>query len=122
MSCNVMYCRVCNGTYEVDRINRATGLCNLCDEADPVPGLTVRVERAESHIADLERQLAEEKRITNRFRFLLASSSANCPYCDLPADEMAKCPAGFPGCGRADDLMYDIDEDPQKEKKNETSV
>lgn len=38
-----------------------------------------------------------------RLRAALAMSKDPCLYCQLPADEMAKCKAGFPGCARADD-------------------
>ena len=37
-------------------------------------------------------------------RAALAVSKDPCLYCQLPADEMAKCKLGFPGCGRADDM------------------
>lgn len=38
-----------------------------------------------------------------RLRAALAVSKDPCLYCQLPADEMAKCKSGFPGCARADD-------------------
>ena len=38
-------------------------------------------------------------------RFQLANSPLPCVYCKLPADDMAQCARGFPGCGRADDLL-----------------
>lgn len=38
-------------------------------------------------------------------RALLARSDQPCPYCALPSAEIAKCPSGFPGCGRMDDLI-----------------
>lgn len=37
-------------------------------------------------------------------RAALAMSKDPCVYCQLPAEEMAKCRQGFPGCGRADDM------------------
>jgi hypothetical protein len=52
---------------------------------------------ARQEIADLT---AENTRI----RAALAQSKDACVYCQLPADEMAKCSSGFPGCARADDL------------------
>jgi hypothetical protein len=41
----------------------------------------------------------------DRLRAALAHSKDPCVYCSLPAEEMAKCRAGFPGCARADDMM-----------------
>jgi hypothetical protein len=41
----------------------------------------------------------------DELRFQLANGAGPCIYCKLPADKMAECPAGFPGCGRADDLL-----------------
>ncbi len=38
-----------------------------------------------------------------RLRAALALSPAACRYCQLPANEWAKCKSGFPGCARADD-------------------
>jgi hypothetical protein len=40
-----------------------------------------------------------------RLRAALAKSKDPCPYCSLPAEDMAKCRSGFPGCGRADDML-----------------
>lgn len=53
----------------------------------------------------LERELTEATAENIRLRAALASSKDPCVYCQLPKDEMAKCRSGFPGCGRADDLM-----------------
>lgn len=39
-----------------------------------------------------------------RLRAALAASELACVYCQLPAEEMAKCKSGFPGCARADDM------------------
>lgn len=39
-----------------------------------------------------------------RLRAALAVSKDPCAYCQLPAEEMAKCKSGFPGCARADDM------------------
>ena len=41
-----------------------------------------------------------------KLRVLLATSSANCAFCGLPAAEMAKCASDFPGCSRADDMIF----------------
>lgn len=37
----------------------------------------------------------------------LAESKEPCIYCKLPAADMGKCKLGFPGCGRADDMLYE---------------
>ena len=45
-------------------------------------------------------------RAENRtLRKALATSGADCPYCGLPAADLAKCESGFPGCGRTDDIV-----------------
>lgn len=41
----------------------------------------------------------------SRLRAALAMSDQPCAYCTLPADEVAKCASGFPGCARADDMV-----------------
>jgi hypothetical protein len=41
-------------------------------------------------------------------RGLLAKGQGPCVYCQLPAEEIAKCKSGFPGCGRMDDIMCAI--------------
>lgn len=38
-------------------------------------------------------------------RKMVSESDADCIYCGLTRDDMAKCPYGFPGCARADDLL-----------------
>lgn len=44
-------------------------------------------------------------------RALLAWGSDPCIYCGLPAADMGKCQSGFPGCGRADDMMVRPDKE-----------
>lgn len=58
-----------------------------------VQGLTM----SEVKIAELERE-------NTHLRAALATSKDPCIYCQLPAEEMAKCRSGFPGCARADDM------------------
>lgn len=41
----------------------------------------------------------------DKLRALLAKGSGDCAYCGLPADDIAKCASGFPGCARMDDIM-----------------
>lgn len=45
--------------------------------------------------ADLEKENA-------KLRYLLAKGSDPCIYCDLPANDIARCTDGFPECGRAE--------------------
>ena len=47
----------------------------------------------------------EETRENIELRALLAHGSDPCIYCGLPAKELSKCVMGFPGCGRADDML-----------------
>ena len=57
--------------------------------------------------SEIERLRAELERVNkenNYMRAALAVSKDPCQYCKLPADEMAKCQLGFPGCARADDM------------------
>lgn len=61
------------------------------------PALQDEILAAQARIGELERE-------NNSLRKYLATSKADCPYCGLPAADMAKCAHGFPGCGRADDL------------------
>ena len=55
-----------------------------------------------AEIAEREAVLREEN---NKLRALLAASDKPCAYCGLDAVDIAKCPSGFPGCARMDDLM-----------------
>jgi hypothetical protein len=41
----------------------------------------------------------------DKLRYLLAKGNDPCIYCGLKKEDMVKCESGFPGCGRADDLM-----------------
>lgn len=50
-----------------------------------------------------ERDAARKE--NDALRFAYANSSASCFYCQLPASRMSECERGFPGCGRADDMM-----------------
>lgn len=43
--------------------------------------------------------------MTEAERAAWAHSARPCLYCSLPAADMARCEHGFPGCGRADDLL-----------------
>ena len=41
----------------------------------------------------------------NKLRGILAAGKGDCVYCGLPAADIAKCPHGFPGCARMDDIV-----------------
>lgn len=59
------------------------------------------------------KQLQKENTI---LRGKVAESGLPCMYCNLPAEDFAKCPQGFPGCSRGDDLMCaDIEKDKTSE-------
>lgn len=49
--------------------------------------------------------LEELQKENDTLRHLLAKGSDPCVYCALAKSEMSKCPDGFPGCARADDLL-----------------
>lgn len=59
----------------------------------------------EGMAAGLARQLLEVRRENDVLRGLLAKGQGDCVYCGLPAAEISKCQAGFPGCGRMDDML-----------------
>lgn len=69
---------------------------------DPRHGGKLTAEQASTRLADLETE-------NNKLRSMLAKSSADCPYCGLPAADIARCAHGFPGCGRADDMLIESD-------------
>lgn len=48
----------------------------------------------------------------DHMRKLLADADVPCMYCHLPRADMGKCQSGFPGCARADDMMYVQEEAP----------
>jgi len=50
-------------------------------------------------------ELARLRQENDVLRKLVAESDLDCVYCGLPKADMAKCQLGFPGCGRADDLL-----------------
>lgn len=58
----------------------------------------------------IENLTVSNQRLMNdneQLRFILAKSDLDCIYCGLPKKDMAKCAHGFPGCGRADDLLME---------------
>ena len=63
------------------------------------------MNEAADEIERLTAALAATERDNTHLRSALAVSKDPCRYCQLPAEEMAKCRSGFPGCDRADDMM-----------------
>lgn len=61
----------------------------------------VPLETVDSYVREIERLRAEN----DKLRSLLANGSDPCVYCGLLKEDMNRCSHGFPGCGRADDLM-----------------
>lgn len=59
----------------------------------------------ESYKCGFLSKINELEQENERLRAALATSKDPCIYCQLPREEMAKCKSGFPGCGRADDMM-----------------
>lgn len=61
--------------------------------------------------ARLLAQVEEQKKRGDKFlaendklRSIIANSDLDCIYCGIPKNDMVRCPSGFPGCGRADDI------------------
>jgi DNA repair exonuclease SbcCD ATPase subunit len=52
-----------------------------------------------------DERLQEAQKENDQLRSLLSTSKADCAYCGLPANRMAECASGFPGCARADDML-----------------
>ena len=55
--------------------------------------------------AILRVRMRELESENNKLRGLLAAGQGDCVYCGLPAADIAKCPHGFPGCARMDDIV-----------------
>lgn len=70
---------------------------NPTKTGESVAQLRTRAEQA-------EKELAEVRIENTRIRAALAVSKDPCIYCQLPAADIGKCAAGFPGCARADDI------------------
>ena len=54
---------------------------------------------------DSYRKMEESKQENDKLRGLLAQGKGDCVYCGLPAADISKCPHGFPGCSRMDDIV-----------------
>jgi len=55
--------------------------------------------------SDHDKILSRFKEENNKLRGLLAAGKGDCVYCGLPAADIAKCPHGFLGCARMDDIV-----------------
>jgi len=83
------------------------GLIERLERLDSLNARAARLRLDERDSTDGE-AAAELRRLRDEIdvlRGLLATSELSCPYCKLPATDIAKCALGFPGCARADDLM-----------------
>lgn len=74
-------------------------------------------QKLQDEIASLRKELGlalqdkiQLRKENNILRTLAANGNADCPYCGLPAADMAQCKSGFPGCARADDMLAIEDE------------
>lgn len=81
--------------------------CELEEEHIQYMILKSDLEAAEAKRETARRTLRDTMVENERLRGIIAKSTLPCLYCGLPGDEMIKCALGFPGCGRADDLMSD---------------
>lgn len=57
---------------------------------------------------ELDKALEENHRLRDEndaLRAAWGNSDKPCLYCDLSAQDLARCQLGFPGCGRADDMI-----------------
>ena len=85
-------------------------LCTSCLN-DKVDRLQALVESANERngammwTSDHEKILARFKDENDKLRGLLAQGKGDCVYCGLPAADISKCPHGFPGCSRMDDIV-----------------
>lgn len=60
-----------------------------------------------ARLREAERKRDKARKENDFMRNLLASSNLDYVYCGLSKADMVKCASGFPGCGRADDLVFD---------------
>lgn len=59
-------------------------------------------------ISELKAELTDSRKEADSLRLFIAKSDLPCIYCGLPKADMGKCASGFPGCGRADDLVLHV--------------
>ena len=67
--------------------------------------LSVRNPNVQSYMDHWEERATKAEAENNKLRGLLAKGQGDCVYCGLPAADIAKCPSGFPGCARMDDIV-----------------
>ena len=77
----------------------------LAEARREIEQLRLQKTGLEAMLCDGQAEIGDLKHDIARLRAALAQSKDACIYCQLPADEMAKCKSGFPGCARADDSM-----------------
>jgi hypothetical protein len=87
-------------------------LCTSClnDKVDRLQTLVSSADESNGAMmwtSDHDKILARFKEENDKLRGLLAKSDLDCIYCGLPKKDMGRCYLGFPGCGRADDLMLE---------------
>ena len=80
-----------------------------------------------THPAIVSPQAAELARLraeNDKLRGLLAKGGKDCAYCGLPAEDIARCASGFPGCARMDDIMQAgvADENKALQEQSETAL
>ena len=115
-------CANCNkSVYVPDGYEFEEGdLCMSCLK-DKVDRLQVLVDSADDRngsmmwTSDHDKILARFKEENDKLRGIIAKSDMDCIYCGLPKKDMGRCYLGFPGCGRADDLINGDDNGPQPE-------
>jgi hypothetical protein len=67
--------------------------------------IAVRNPNVASYMDHWEKRATEAEEENNKLRGLLAKGQGDCVYCGLPAEDIAKCKSGFPGCARMDDIV-----------------
>ena len=108
MSPTLKLCPFCGGAGRIIHDRQPPplwrGQCKQCgaglggspNETEAITAWNTRADA--TRIAELETE-------NTHLRAALATSKSPCAYCQLPADEMAKCRSGFPGCARMDDML-----------------
>lgn len=88
----------------VERLRELDNIDGDIDESE-IERISIIGDEAADELERLTAALAATERDNTHLRSALAVSKDPCRYCQLPAEEMAKCRSGFPGCDRADDMM-----------------
>ena len=77
--------------------------------------IAVRNPSVSEYMSHWEGRATKAEAENDKLRGLLAKSDLDCVYCGLPKRDMGRCYFGFPGCGRADDLMLEANDGPKPE-------